>query len=242
VTDWRIDELAQRAGIAVDTIRYYQREGLLPSGERAGRTRLYGPQHLERLERIRALQSRRFSLAAIGALLDREVPGAFADLIAGPEGATYAFDELVDAAGVSSELARALADVGLLPAPTALGYRDYDADDLNALRTFADLHDLAVPDTVLVELARLFAEGTERIQSELASVFAGTTGPPWTAAERKHFELAGEAAGTAIRLVRDVRAIADYAQQRNIERLIVQAIEVKAAALDHDPPVSDATT
>ena len=38
MSDWRIDELAQRAGVAVDTIRYYQREGLLPSGERSGRT------------------------------------------------------------------------------------------------------------------------------------------------------------------------------------------------------------
>ena len=26
---WRIDELAQRAGLTVDTIRYYAREGLL---------------------------------------------------------------------------------------------------------------------------------------------------------------------------------------------------------------------
>ena len=38
VSDWRIDDLAQRAGVAVDTIRYYQREGLLRSGERDGRT------------------------------------------------------------------------------------------------------------------------------------------------------------------------------------------------------------
>jgi MerR HTH family regulatory protein len=235
VTDWRIDELAQRAGIAVDTIRYYQREGLIPSGERAGRSRLYGPQHLERLERIRALQSRRFSLAAIGALLDREVPGAFEDLLAGPEGATYSFDELVATAGASNELTRALTDVGLLPEPTALGDRDYDSDDLNVLRTFVDLSDLAIPDVILVELARLYVEGAERIQRELASVFAGTTGPPWTAAERKHFEVAGAAEGTATRLIRDVRAVADYAQQRNMQRLIVQAIEVKAAALEHEP-------
>jgi len=45
VSDWRIDELAQRAGIAVDTIRYYQREGLLTSGERNGRTRRNSAAH-----------------------------------------------------------------------------------------------------------------------------------------------------------------------------------------------------
>ena len=72
MSEWRIDELAQRAGVAVDTIRYYQREGLLPAGERSGRSMRYGTRHLERLERIRALQSRRFSLAAIRELLDHD--------------------------------------------------------------------------------------------------------------------------------------------------------------------------
>src|ERR1700737_1650296 len=79
---WRIDDLAHRAGVTVDTVRYYQREGLLPEGERAGRVKLYGPSHGERLERIRDLQSRGFSLAAIRTLLDKDqsiIDGIFAD-------------------------------------------------------------------------------------------------------------------------------------------------------------------
>ena len=47
---WKIDELAQRAGVTVDTIRYYGREGLLEPPERSGRHKLYGNQHVERLE------------------------------------------------------------------------------------------------------------------------------------------------------------------------------------------------
>ena len=61
----RIDDLARQSGLTVDTIRYYQREGLLPAAERCGRANLYGPEHVERLERIKELQGRRFSLAAI---------------------------------------------------------------------------------------------------------------------------------------------------------------------------------
>src|SRR5512144_2442890 len=72
---WRIDDLARRADVTVDTIRYYQREGLLPAAARAGRSNLYGPSHLERLERIKDLQGRRFSLAAIRALLSEERAG-----------------------------------------------------------------------------------------------------------------------------------------------------------------------
>src|SRR4029078_2617365 len=82
-SDGRIDELAQRAGVAVDTIRYYQREGLLPSGERNAHTRPFGPEPLELIERIRALQSRRCSLAAIHAILERDDPGALAGLLVG---------------------------------------------------------------------------------------------------------------------------------------------------------------
>jgi len=51
---WRIDELAHEAGVTVDTIRYYAREGLLTAPERSGRHKLYGSAHLERLGRIRA--------------------------------------------------------------------------------------------------------------------------------------------------------------------------------------------
>ena len=36
VSSWRIDDLAQRADLTVDTVRFYQREGLLPAGVRVG--------------------------------------------------------------------------------------------------------------------------------------------------------------------------------------------------------------
>ena len=35
---WRIDDLAQRAGLTVDTVRYYQAQGLLPPAERCARS------------------------------------------------------------------------------------------------------------------------------------------------------------------------------------------------------------
>jgi DNA-binding transcriptional MerR regulator len=171
VSDWRIDELAQRAGIAVDTIRYYQREGLLGSGERSGRTRRFGPEHLARLERIRALQARRFSLAAIRVLLERDDPGALAGLLAGSDDATYDHDELSDAAGVDPALVPALTGAGLLRDPADHGRSAYDVDDVNVLRAFADLGRLAVPDAALVRIAHLYAEGLEKIHRHLVEVF-----------------------------------------------------------------------
>ena len=116
---YRIDELAREAGITVDTIRYYAREGLLAPPVRAGRHKLYGPEHLDRLERIRHLQGQRFSLAAIRALLDADRPGI--ENLFVTEGRRYTFDELVDRAGLDPALVARLRDVGLLADPVSLG-------------------------------------------------------------------------------------------------------------------------
>ena len=52
----RIAELSRRSGVSVPTIKYYLREGLLPSGERTSPNQaLYDEGHLRRLRLIRAL-------------------------------------------------------------------------------------------------------------------------------------------------------------------------------------------
>jgi DNA-binding transcriptional MerR regulator len=230
VSEWRIDELAQRAGIPVDTIRYYQREGVLPSGERSGRSHRYGPDHLERLERIRALQARRFSLAAIGALLEHDEPGGLGALLTGEEDTTYDFDELVEAAGVDAELARAFADAGVLRDPTDHGRSAYDADDLRLLRAVADLSRLSVPTEALVELGRIYAEEFDRIHMRLVDLFVGFAGESWNAQEFK--ALFSE---QMQRFGENMRRITDYTQQRSMQRHILAKVERDAQQL---PPAA----
>ena len=62
----RISELAAAAGVAVPTIKYYLREGLLPEGVRTAATQAeYGPRHVDRLRVIRALVAAGVSVAEI---------------------------------------------------------------------------------------------------------------------------------------------------------------------------------
>jgi Cd(II)/Pb(II)-responsive transcriptional regulator len=50
----KIGELAKTAGTTVETVRYYEKEGLLPEPERTlSNYRSYGASHLERLRLIR---------------------------------------------------------------------------------------------------------------------------------------------------------------------------------------------
>ncbi|MGW5381269.1 MerR family transcriptional regulator [Nocardia sp. NPDC003963] len=49
-------ELSRESGVAIATIKYYQREGLLPSGELTSPNQArYGPAHVRRLKLVRAL-------------------------------------------------------------------------------------------------------------------------------------------------------------------------------------------
>ncbi|NVI86288.1 MerR family transcriptional regulator, partial [Actinomadura sp. BRA 177] len=66
-----VDELASRAGVTVRTVRFYAGRGLLPPPKLRGRTGLYGPDHLARLELVRELQSLGLTLASIEKHLQR---------------------------------------------------------------------------------------------------------------------------------------------------------------------------
>lgn len=66
-----IGGLASAAGVGVETVRYYQRRGLLPEPARPpGEVRRYGGEDLKRLRFIRSAQAAGFTLAEIKELLD----------------------------------------------------------------------------------------------------------------------------------------------------------------------------
>ena len=66
----KIGELAQVAQCTVETVRYYEKEGLLPEPARTpGNFRVYGPEHVERLRFIRNCRALDMSHEEIHTLL-----------------------------------------------------------------------------------------------------------------------------------------------------------------------------
>ena len=53
---YAIGDLATLAGVSRRTVRYYVQEGLIPAPLGVGRGNHYGPEHLERILRVKALQ------------------------------------------------------------------------------------------------------------------------------------------------------------------------------------------
>ena len=66
----KIGELAQRAGVGIDTVRYYEREGLLPPAQRlASGYRVYAQDDVLRLRFVRRAKALGFTLPEIRDLL-----------------------------------------------------------------------------------------------------------------------------------------------------------------------------
>lgn len=118
----RISELASACGVGVETVRYYQRKGLLAApaaGARAGRH--YGKDDLRRLRFIRSAQEAGFTLKEIGELLalDRsnERPRARELARARIADLDGRIDTLVQARDRLSKLLRQCAGAGSGPCP-----------------------------------------------------------------------------------------------------------------------------
>lgn len=70
MTDMTIGRLAEAGGVSVETVRYYQRRGLLTEPRRPqGGVRRYGPADARRLRFIRQAQAAGLTLEQIGELL-----------------------------------------------------------------------------------------------------------------------------------------------------------------------------
>ncbi|PZV04108.1 MAG: Cd(II)/Pb(II)-responsive transcriptional regulator [Cyanobium sp.] len=72
----QIGELARSTGVKIETIRYYEREHLLPVPQRTdGNYRLYSPRHVEQLRFIRYCRGLDMSLEEVRILIEaRETP------------------------------------------------------------------------------------------------------------------------------------------------------------------------
>ena len=138
---WRVEDLAARADVSVDTIRFYQKRRLLPAPEREGRVAWYGPEHIERLARIRELRGQGLTLALIGRMLEGDLDPTDAPLAAAVAAADGEADadeefltlgELAERSGVPTALLEAVARERLLVPRVHDGEPRYTTADIVA--------------------------------------------------------------------------------------------------------------
>lgn len=218
---WRIDELAHRSAVPVDTIRFYAREGLLPAPRRSGRLTLYGPRHQLRLDQIRDLQARQFNLGAIRTLLEENRLGIVETLFAAGEG-SYDRAGLLKAAGVDEGLLAELESVGLVRDPSADERTAYDGSDVQVLKAIKGLIDTGMPRRVVVALAKVYVEHFADMEDEVLQVFSGEQ---WDDEERQAFlERVPHLVGTILPLS---ERLLDYVHHRTVQRMTLSAMRIE---------------
>ena len=173
--EYRIEQLARAAGVAVDTIRFYQGKGLLDAPRREGRVTWYGDAHVERLRRIRELQQQGFTLTVIQRFLAGELEASDEALVAAvthpPAPQSLTLRELSERSGVAEPLLLSLEQAGLL-VPSAGGEEPvYPADDLDAIAAGMKLISAGVPIGELMDLGKEHAASVDRTARRAVDLF-----------------------------------------------------------------------
>jgi DNA-binding transcriptional MerR regulator len=211
--EYRIEQLARTAGVAVDTIRFYQGKGLLEAPRRDGRVTWYADTHLERLRRIRELQQRGFTLTVIQRFLAGELEPSDEALVAAvtrpvaPQ--TLTLTELSERSGVAAPLLVSLQQAGLLVPVEGGDEPLYPADDLEAIAAGMQLIAAGVPLGALLDLGKDYSAAVDRTARQAVELFdhhvrerIQSEGGETQAAERRLLDVFNElleATGTLVR-------------------------------------------
>jgi DNA-binding transcriptional MerR regulator len=176
----RVEELAGRADVSVDTIRFYQKRRLLPPPERRGRIAWYGAEHVERLARIKDLQRRGFSLAVIRRIVTGELDRADEPLAAAVVGAVddetgaeefLTLHELAARSGVPEALIESIVREGLLVPRRHEGDARFTTADVDIVAAGLRLLETGLPMPELLTLARRHHDVTRETAEGAVAMF-----------------------------------------------------------------------
>ena len=176
--NYSVEQLAAAAGVRVDTVRYYQAQGLLPPPKRAGRRALYADSHLKLLKRIRELQRDGLPLAVIKRMVAdgkgtvKRRATALERAIAEQRGEQeLTRSDLASASGVSEELIAAVENAGLVEPLKVGGKPRYGTADVEMARAALSVLREGFPLTELLGLAITHASNTREVAERAADLF-----------------------------------------------------------------------
>jgi len=246
----RVEELAGRAGVSVDTVRFYQKQRLLPPPVREGRVAWYTGEHLARMARVKELRRRGFTLAVIRRFLDGELDRADEPLVAavseavggsaGGDGGDEEFvtaEELAARSGVPLPLIESLAREGLLVPRLDQGEARYTVDDLAVVSAGLRLLEVGLPLPGLLDLARTHHAAVRTVAAQAVELFDSAVRRPLRESDRAEEEKA-EALVEAFRVV--LPAVSELVAH-HFRRVLLQVAQEHLEAVGHPAEIAAAS-
>ena len=226
----RVEDLAQLADVSVDTIRFYQKRRLLPAPAREGRVAWYGPEHVERLARIRELQAHGLTLALIGRVVSGDLdatdaPLAIAVADADAREEFLSLGDLAERAGIPVELLEAVAREGLLVPRVHDGEERYTASDIAIVRAGFSMLETGFPLPDLLALARQHNESTREIAEQAVALFDQYVRTPLRESDRSDREKADQLVAAFRVLLPAVTALVEHHFRRVLLEVAQEHLE-----------------
>jgi DNA-binding transcriptional MerR regulator len=241
----RVEELAGKAGVSVDTVRFYQKQHLLPPPVREGRVAWYTADHLTRMARVKELRRRGFTLAVIRRFLDGELDRADEPLVAavseavapGGDEEFVTAEELAARSGVPLPLIESLAREGLLVPRLQQGEPRYTADDLTVVAAGLRLLQVGLPLPGLLDLARAHHAAVRAVAAQAVELFDTAVRQPLRDSEVDEEEKA-EALVEAFRVV--LPAVSELVAH-HFRRVLLQVAQEHLEAVGHPAEIAAAS-
>lgn len=223
---WRVEELAERAGASIELIRSYQSKGLLPPPRHEGRVAYYGPQHLDRLRAIRDLKARGHSLRAVATMLNeplRPVSELSAAAVGDQERFTLA--ELAERTGMPAPMLRSLEASGVLRPVRAGNEPVYTSADARAVRMLLTLVGSGVPMEEFMDVARVQLEAADTVARGAVDLFMRYIREPLCASGLPQKQEAERLVASFRLLVTAAADLISYNFQRTMLEVVQREIE-----------------
>ena len=173
--EYSVEELARAAGVAVDTVRFYQARGLLKPPRRVGRRAVYDQTHRAALKRIKQHQADGLPLAVVKKVMAGGRGSKRAALLAAvsdEDGTpTLSRAELAEQSGVPEPLLASLEAAGLLIPAQVDGEPRYGDGDLRMSRAGLEVLGAGFPLPELMQLALRHASHVESIADDAVALF-----------------------------------------------------------------------
>ena len=162
-TSYSVEDLALKAEISVDTIRYYQGLGLISPPQKNGRRAIYGEEHVIRLEEIKKLAFEGFSLRQISLLKEETLDGNPSDALSRAE--------VAERASVPESLVALLCDNGLLQPLFDDQEPRFDESSVSMVEAGIAIANAGVPLEELVSLAQYHSSNVNEVVDRAISLF-----------------------------------------------------------------------
>jgi DNA-binding transcriptional MerR regulator len=228
---YRADELAAELGISVQVLRAYQSKGLIPPPRHEGRVAWYGPYHRERLQRIRELKDRGYSLRMIADALDEDRHDGAEQP---SEHAVLRLTDVAERSGVPVEVLRALTASRLLR-PHHLSRGDlFSEADVRFVRQVLTLLGVGLSLDDLLRIARPLLEASDQLGRDVMSTWEDLVGSRLRRRGDTHDVDDGGDTEVAARVAASVRTLAAIVGQLvayQCERAVLDA--ARAEIEDH---------